>query len=303
MLRCIKCGQEYREEFNKNQCTHCTELPNVTNLYSTSIKNFDFKPSPLEKVNNVLYLKREDKNEISGTFKDRKSVYIFKNSLKLALASSGNQAISLAKYSLQKGEFFSNYIENTYIYVSPYIIGYKLEFLKNFYDEVTFTDRILSTQELTQGETDRWNISNGMDPIGASAYYSLAMELEPENFDYIFVPCGSGELYSALSCYFHLLRKKEKPYIIPVQSKLKETDAISTEFVAMQLFIDYFASDFGEEWGQHPYIIENKTETLKSLQNYSETYNCELSSAVVFEAYEKLGLKGKTCLVVTGGKK
>jgi threonine synthase len=49
--------------------------------------------------------------------------------------------------------------------------------------------------------------------------------------------------------------------------------------------------------------LEDETETLKSLQAFSDMYNCELSSAVVFEAYEKLKPKGKVCLVITGVKK
>jgi hypothetical protein len=220
MLRCIHCGAEYKEEFNKNQCNSCVEKPNLTNLYSTSIKRYGcFATQKAEKVNDNLFLQREDKNPFSGTFKDRKTVFIA-NYEKIAVASSGNQAISLAKYNSFMNTFFRWIpLNQLYLYVSPHINQEKLKLLKEFYDEINFTDRILSIDELTQGESDRWNVSNGMDPVGASAYYQLAMELEDENFDYILVPCGSGELYTALSCYFHLLRQKSSPIIIPIQSK------------------------------------------------------------------------------------
>jgi hypothetical protein len=312
LLRCIKCGQEYKEEINVNQCPKCAELPNVTNLYSTTIRNFGFKPSPLHKIKENLYLKREDFNEYGRTFKDRKSVFVLNKHKKFVLASSGNQALSLARYEEEHTQPFIIKTPNAHftmpptytkaditLYLSPYVNEKKFEELRNCYKSINFTDRILSTKELTQDEIDRWNITNGMDPIGASAYYSIAMELEPHNFDYIYVPCGSGELYTALSVYFHLLRKKDKPHIVPVQSKLKETDAITTDFVASQPFIDYFA----EKYGAWPIVFDDKTETLKRLTEYSEKYDCELSSAVVFEAYEKLNLKGKTCLVVTGAKR
>lgn len=301
MLKCIQCGREYKEEINKTCCDEKLEhnKPYIyTNLYSTSIKLFPFKESPLEKIDANLWLKREDKNEISGTFKDRKTVFVSHHK-KFALASSGNQAISLANFNIQMMKYM-HYITfyPTYLYISPDIDNKKLNLLKQKYGEITFTDRILTSKELCQDEEDRYNITNGMDPIGASAYYSLAMELEPHNFDNIIVPCGSGELYTALSCYFHLLRKKNSPKIIPVKSKLKETDALFTDFVASGIFLDYFAENFK----QYPYVIQN-TETLKSLQSYSDKYNCELSSAVVFQAFKDLKVKGKTCLIITGCKK
>ena len=298
MLRCLHCGKEYIENFNIQTCNvDHGDWPFNTNLYSTSIKNFSFETTPLEKESKYLYLKREDKNLTTRNFKDRKSFFVLGKRSKFALASSGNQAISLAENNLK---YFGKDLD-AYLYVSPSINTEKLFRLKKLYSKINFTDRILTADEILQHEvTLRCNVTSGMDPLGASAYYSLAMELEAENFDYILVPCGSGELYSALSCYFHLLRKRPiHPFIIPVQSELSETDAITTKFVASQPFIDYFA----KEHAQYPFFLLNKTETLKSLQAYSDKYNCELSSAVVFEAYEKLKLKGKTCLVVTGGKK
>ena len=96
-----------------------------------------------------------------------------------------------------------------------------------------------------------------------------------------------------------MLRKQNSPVIIPIQSKLKETDAINTDFVASQPFIDFFK----EKFEQVPYVLEDETEILKRLQSYSEKYNCELSSAVVFEVYEKLKPKGKVCLIITGCRK
>lgn len=310
MLKCIFCGEEYPEEINETHCFCGNSKAEYTNLYSTSIKNYPFKETPLEKIgyNNVygldpnICLKREDKNPF-GTFKDRKSTLIkhlrvpyfhkgkhaftvgtlpFKT--KFALASSGNQAISFSNICPE-------YAQSTYLYVSPNISDEKLAKL-HIYKEITFTNKILSDGELRKFEDDRWNITNGMDPLGASALYKLGMELEPYNFDNIIVPLGSGELYSMLAVYFGILRKKPTK-IYPVQCKLPETDAIKTDFVAMTPFLQHF----------NPQIVELYKDDRKNIQSYTEAYGCEFSSAVVFVARDVLNLPSKTCLVVTGAKK
>jgi len=293
MLQCISCGFELPEVFNSIACPKCSndELHNW--LYSTSLKNFEYKATPLTKYDKNTWLKREDSSLLSGTFKDRKTALLTQYhpspcNRTFALASSGNMAISFSKIWSNVKE---RYIDS-YLWVSPQINLHKLQLLNKFYPEIRFTDQILSTEELTLGEADRWNITNGMDPIGASAYYSLGLELEPCNFDNIIVPCGSGELYSSLAVYFNILRKQYKVNVIPVTSKLPEADAIKTDFVACQPFLN----SFGECKNSH---VVNDAEKLKY---YSYKYNCEYSSAVVFAAYEQLKPAGRTCLIITGAK-
>jgi cysteine synthase len=282
MLKCINCGKTFDEIINVNQCDCSIDDDLHTNLYSTSIKHFPTVETALELDKKLgVYLKREDKNP-TGTFKDRKSLLLAKRyETKFALASSGNQAISCGKY-LSKLDI--------YLYVPSDIDITKLITLRDLYDEIEFLDETWTAEKLTKGEADRWNITNGMDPIGASALYSLAMELEPHNFDNIVVSCGSGELYSALAVYFNVLRKK-KVNIIPVMCNLPEADAIKTDFVACQPFLDRLCPEVEE------------VEDSDRLKYYAELYNCEISSATVFVADEELNLKGKTCLVVTGAKK
>ena len=245
--------------------------------------NLDFPESPLEEYSENVWLKREDKN-INGSFKDRKSAFINQNrksgDSKFALASCGNQALSLAKTNV-------NLADNTYLYL-PQVVSYeKLYELRKYYKSITFVDIILSTSELVQNESDRWNISNGQDPIGATAIYSLGFELENFDFDNIIVPLGSGELYSMLSVYLKILRKK-KVNIFPVKCHHPLAEAIRTDFVPTQPFIDYF--------GVKPISVNN----IESISTHVEQFGCCFSSAVVFEAYKQLKLEGKTCLVVTG---
>jgi len=294
MLQCISCGFELPEVFNSIACPKCSndELHNW--LYSTSLKNFEYKATPMAQYDRIAWLKREDSGPLSGTFKDRKTALLTQYhpspcNRTFTLASSGNMAISFSKIWSKVKE---RYIDS-YLWVSPQINLHKLQLLNKSYPEIRFTDKILTTEELTLGEADRWNITNGMDPIGASAYYSLGLELEPCNFDNIIVPCGSGELYSALAVYFGILRKQYKVNVIPVTSKLPEADAIKTDFVACQPFLN----SFGECKNSH---VINDAEKLKY---YSDMYNCEYSSAVVFAAYEQLKPAGRTCLIVTGAKK
>jgi threonine synthase len=311
VLKCISCGREFPEVFNYISCPHCSTDEIHNWLYSTSLKVFPFKESPLQKIDKTndlgkeFWLKREDKNPF-GTFKDRKSNYIkckfrsieagheYEKIQKFALASSGNMAISF-------GSINSSHPCFTRLFVSPHINLKKLQALQKLnYREINFTDKILTTDELTNDESDRWNITNGMDPIGASAYYSLGLELEPYDFDNIIVPCGSGELYSALAIYFHILRGKDRPYIYPITSNRPEADAIRTSFVASEPLI-YNLNSY--DWGDTSIDGVESYDDAERLKYFSDCYNCEYSSAVVFAAFEKLELKGKTCLIVTGAKK
>lgn len=294
MLQCIKCGFEQPEQFNITQCPKCSNDDLHIYLYSTTFRKYDFKPSPLETYQH-FWLKREDKNPTSGTFKDRKARCVATHvpyDTKFALASSGNMAIAWSKVGKINSYGIVAFKDQTYLYVSPDIDFKKLQILQEKYQKIEFTDKILTTEKLTKGESDRWNITNGMDPIGASAYYQLGLELEPYNFDNIIVPCGSGELYSALEVYFKILRKKDFPCIYPVTSDLPEADAIRTSYIPCQPFIDAYANS-----------VTFDVDDSERLKYYSDLYNCEYSSATVFVAFENLDLKGKTCLVVTGAKK
>jgi threonine dehydratase len=269
--------------------------------------NFDFPPSPLEdtikhKFAISAWLKREDKNLASGTFKDRKTMFIAKKSINnYALASSGNMAISFAKVHLVHGYGAYHLVKESYLWVSPQINLKKLQIIRQYYSEVNFTEKILTPKQLTKNEPTRWNITNGMDPIGASAYYSLGLELEPYNFDNIIVPCGSGELYSALAVYFNILRKKQTK-VIPVFCDLPEADAINTKYVPCQPFIDHFQPEH-LKISETANIINNTKFEGSKLEYYSNLYNCEVSSAVVFLAYDVLKPEGKTVLIITGAKK
>ena len=287
MLKCIFCGEEYPEEINETHCFCGNSKAEYTNLYSTSIKNYPFKESPLEKCSKDVFLKREDKNEF-GSFKDRKSTFIYHilTSGKFALASSGNQAYSFAKIC-------PTYAWNTYLYVSPETPIKKLKLLEA-YKEIEVTDKILSDAELRKFEDDRWNITNGMDPFGASALYKLGMELESHDFDNIIVPLGSGELYSMLAVYFNILRNKHIN-IYPVKCNLPEADSIKTDFVAMEPFIE-------KQVGNQKPLELGPSET-DDIRELADAYGCEFSSAVVFKALDYLNLVGKTCLLITGPKK
>ena len=145
MLKCVKCGFEQTEKFNIIQCPKCSgddELHNY--LYSTTFRSYKFNPSPLEQREN-FWLKREDKNPASGTFKDRKAMCVAEHSLpnaKFALASSGNMAIAWSK--LAKLNFFR---DSTYLWVSPNINYKKLQILKECYKNIEFTNKILEIIE------------------------------------------------------------------------------------------------------------------------------------------------------------
>lgn len=303
MLKCIICGKEYPEKVNFTN-DGCHANPLFTTLYSTTIPSLDYTTPPkfeglgllsdkccspgiyetplVESDKKNVWLKREDQ-QINGSFKSRKALHVSNTYIEkikgFALASCGNQATAL--YQIKSGT-----ASITKLYLPSDVSIQKLKSLLKYYESVTLVDRILSTKELINDE-DRWNITNGMDPIGASAIYSLALELEAEEFDNIVVPMGSGELYSMLSVYFKEMRKQDVN-IIPVKSHHPLAVAIKTDFVPMTPFIEHF--------GVEPIIVNN----IESITNNATMYGCCYSSAVVFEAAKNLS--GKTCLVITGAK-
>lgn len=280
MLKCIICDREYPERINFAN-DGCHPNPLYTTLYRTSIPFFPFDESPLEQLDRNTWMKREDKNDYSHCFKDRKARYVLSHDKRFALASCGNQALAFDAV-VDRLDLFAVYLK---LYL-PESVSYKrLALLRHW--NPTIVDRIWSTKELIEDDNTVWNITNGMDPIGASAIYSLAFELEKENFDNIVVPMGSGELYSMLSVYFKLLRKK-KVNIIPVTTKHPSAYAINTNFVPMTPFIEYFK--------QEPVTLIGD---LDEVSQNAERIGCSFSSAVVFSASKFL--KGdKTCLVITG---
>ncbi len=286
MLKCILCNREYPEQKNFTN-DGCHKNPLFTTLYSTKFPTTKFFETPLEvgigEPYTGIWLKREDENRESGCFKDRKSIFVRDNSeptQKFALASCGNQAISFMKCD-------SLTALHTALYLPKDVQTEKLKMLQHGFESITFTDKILSGKELSESNY-RWNFTNGMDPIGASAIYSLGLELESENFDNIVVPLGSGELYSMLSVYFKILRNK-KVNIIPVKTNHPLADAIKTKFVPMTPFIEHF--------GREPIIVSSVDNILR----HAEYFNCEFSSAVVFEAAKYIS--GKSVFVITGAKR
>ncbi len=280
MLRCIVCNKEYKEKINLTNDGCAKSL--YTTLYRTTIPNFMHLETPLEKKSDNLWLKREDKGDNRSSFKDRKTKYVLSTeTLKFALASCGNQALSL-----KRNINFPRY--DIKLFLPNNIPLFRLEQLCIFNPTFTF-GKILSTNELIEGDNTRWNITNGMDPIGASAIYSLGMELEKGNFDNIVVPMGSGELYSMLSVYFKILRNK-KINIIPVKSTHPLAYAINTDFIPMTPFIEHF--------NVKPIIMNGSIEYINQI---AKELDCDFSSAMVFGAVKHLN-DGKTCLVITGAK-
>src|SRR4030043_133306 len=150
MLRCINCGKEYPERVNATYC--CGKNIGYTDVYSTSIPSMkDYISTPLDYDSELdVYLKREDQNP-SGTFKYRKAYFINSRRWhgKFALATSGNQAMSLARFI---------HPERVYLYVSQHISFEKLRKLQYYYSNIEIVDRILTTYELCKGDLNNtWN--------------------------------------------------------------------------------------------------------------------------------------------------
>jgi hypothetical protein len=188
-------------------------------LYSLENDLFEFK-TPLYKLNVPLfsnvYVKDESKNK-TGTHKDRLAyviLNIYKSFLKtkkesnkeydlpsMSLLSSGAAAIAvqtvLKKYKLPNLKVLLD--ENTDIKIINNLNGLGCEIYK-----CKFTDKVLSGQDIL-------NFTNNLDGIDITScsafepsknfYNSLVEELSNSNFDYIFMPYGSGNLYDSFLNY------------------------------------------------------------------------------------------------------
>lgn len=154
-------------------------------------------PTPLIKLENI-YLKREDKN-LTGSAKDRAiscqiQNLINKNFKEAVISSTGNAAIS-ASY------FCSLYNIKLTIFLSPKVDKEKLELIKNYTNNIFFSDKPISQAFKYSKKNNAYLLRQSTDPSALIGYHEIGKELLEQltTLTSIFIPVGSGTTLLGIS--------------------------------------------------------------------------------------------------------
>ena len=278
-----------------------------------------------------LWIKREDLNP-TGCFKDRESAVIIsaaqeKNVNSVYIVSSGNAALSTAKFAKEAGIECSCYVPEKTSKEKKDLIkkyGAKLELIPGFYEDVYRT--------VVDMHPNGWNVTSGQNPIRIEGGKTMAYEIFEQLKDVpdvIVIPSGNGGCLSATWKGFKELKElgkidklpkmvcvqiegaapikvaleQNKPYVVLGEIEVSVAEGI----VAQESYNSPQAVQALKESGG--YVIEvNDTEVVNALKKIIETESIipEPTSAATFAALYKLKVPTNSLVVAvnTGdGKK
>lgn len=245
-----------------------------------------------------LYIKDESKNPF-GTYKDRRSEAIVKKALdehidKLALITSGNSGVSLAKFAKGSNLKVVCIVDEKLpakIYKKLAAVSYKVI-------RINLSAHILKPEEVISlaRETDEeviWDVTNGWH----DAYEDLVKEIKDDGPNFLITPVGSGEAFVGL---FNGIKKyKLSAILIGVAPK-------SIPSFADKLYTPWtpYASKMKSIfWLKHK-VIRLPEEAIKKAYSLAKKHiECEPSSAIVFGVLPDLKLKKKDKIIVINSGK
>ncbi len=246
-----------------------------------------------------LLIKDESENP-TGTFKDRRSEVIIKKAVKdgvnkLVLITSGNAGFSLAQFAKGTG------IKIVCV-VDKHLSKPTLKKLEDVCDKVIAVD--LNKRELTSKDiielarNDRKEVIRDVSNGYHDAYISIIKEIKKEKPDFLICPLGGGEAFVGL--YNGLKKEKMRISLIGVGPYKNPSlaDKLCTRFTP---YISKTASIVKEGKGE---IFRVSEEKIAKNFNYCKKYiECEPSSAIVFLALNKIkNRKDKKIVVINSGR-
>ncbi|MBN1495108.1 PLP-dependent lyase/thiolase [Candidatus Peregrinibacteria bacterium] len=240
-----------------------------------------------------LFIKDESNNPF-GTYKDRRSEDIVKKAIdekidKLALITSGNAGVSLAKFANGSNLKVVCIIDeklSTTIYKKLVTVCYKVI-------RVDLSSHILKPKEIISlaRETDEeviWDITNGWH----EAYENIIKEIKDGRPNFLITPVGSGEAFVGL---FNGIKKyKLDTTLIGVAPKSSPSfaDKLHTSWTP---YTSKMESIF---WCKHK-VIRLSEETIKQAYSLAKNHiKCEPSSAIVFGVLSDLKIKKEDKIIV-----
>lgn len=240
-----------------------------------------------------LYIKDESKNTFS-THKDRRSEAIVKKALdehidKLALITSGNAGVSLAKFAngsnLKVVCIVDKKLPAT-IYKKLVAVSYKVI-------RVDLSSHILKPEEVISlaRETDEeviWDVTNGWH----ESYEDIIKEIKGDRPIFLITPVGSGETFVGL---FNGIKKyKLNTTLIGVAPKGSPSfaDKLHTPWTP-------YASIMKSILGRKHKVITLSEEAIKQAYSLAKQHiKCEPSSAIVFGVLPDLKIKKEDKIIV-----
>lgn len=227
---------------------------------------------------------KDESTNPSGSFKDRRSIEIINEAMrlgvdKLALITAGNSGCSLA--SLAKGTSLL-----IVCIVDKNIDPAMKDLLKKIsHDviEVNLQHKILRPEEVISFAREKeeeviWEVTNGYD----QSYVPIVAELRNLNPDYIVTPVGSGESFVGLVNGVDLYRMKTKIIGVGVQNQSYSiADKLYTPWTPYNKAMTAI-----EKRGHIIYRLSEE-EVRRAYTMAKGKISCEMSSAVVFAAIEK----------------
>ncbi|MEW6610519.1 MAG: PLP-dependent lyase/thiolase [Patescibacteria group bacterium] len=245
-----------------------------------------------------LFIKDESKNPF-GTYKDRRSEAIVKKALdehidKLALITSGNAGVSLAKFAngsnLKVVCIVDKKLPAT-IYKKLVAVSYKVI-------QVDLSSRILKPEEVISlaRETNEeviWDVTNGWH----EAYEDIIKEIKDGRPNFLITQVGSGEAFVGL---FNGIKKyKLNTTLIGVAPKSSPSfaDKLHTPWTP---YAQKMRSIF---WHKHKVIRLSEEETKQAYSLAKKHIKCEPSSAIVFGVLPDLKIKKEDKIIVINSGK
>lgn len=230
---------------------------------------------------NEIIIKDESFNPF-GTIKDRRNEGVLSEALrlqvdKLALITSGNNGVSLAKLAGKKTVKVVSIISKDL----PESTKKALRSCCYQVIETNLNHKILRPEEVIsfareQEEEVIWDVTNGYESYYSSMLKEILYEVQP---NYIVVPVGSGGLFVSMAEGAASWSPKTKIIGVGVKNKYHSyADKLHTPWTPYSKTMDIYKA--------HGHIIYQLDEqTIKdTFQKFKNRVDCEPSSAVVFAA-------------------
>jgi cysteine synthase len=245
-----------------------------------------------------LFIKDESKNPF-GTYKDRRSEAIVKKAIdekidKLALITSGNAGVSLAKFANGSDLKVVCIVDeklSAKIYKELVAVCYKVI-------QVDLLAHILKPEDVISlaRETDEeviWDVTNGWH----EAYENIIEEIKDCRPNFLITPVGSGEAFVGL---FNGIKKYKLNTTLIGVSPTSNPSFADKLHTAWTPYTSKIKSIF---WRKHK-IIKLSEEKIKQVYSLANKHiKCEPSSAIIFGVLPDLKIKKEDKIIVINSGK
>ncbi len=245
-----------------------------------------------------LFIKDESTN-LFGTYKDRRSEAIVKKALdehidKLALITSGNAGISLAKFATGPNLKVICIVDKKLpakIYKELVAVCHKV-IRVDLSSHIFNPEEIISLARETEEELI-WDVTNGWQ----EAYEDIIKEIKGDKPNFLITPVGSGEAFVGLLNGMKKYKLKTTLIGVAPKSNPSFADKLHTSWTP---YASKMKSFF---WSKHK-VIRLPEENIKQAYSLAKKYiNCEPSSAIVFGVLPDLKIKKEDKIIVINSGK